>query len=100
MVPATIPIGTISYHGRMGDHVPDVPEWLAFDIDHTYIFCFSSCYVISLRAKRDLRLLYFDGSSAAEMDDGPLDSQDMVAWGKPEPEKYMSEDERIKALCD
>ena len=34
------------------------------------------------------------------MDDGPLDSQDMAARGKPEPEKYVSEDERIKALCD
>ena len=102
VVPATIPIGTILYHGRMDDRVPDVPEWLAFDFDHAYVFCFtaSPCYVISLQAKRDLRLLYFDGSSAAKMTDGPMDSQDVVAWGKPEPEKYVSEFERINALCN
>jgi hypothetical protein len=100
MVPAKIPMGTILYHGRTDNRVPDVPEWLAFDFEHAYLFCVGPCYVISLQAKRDLRLLYFDGSSAAKMKDGPMDSQDLIAWGKPEPEKLMSDRERLKALCD
>jgi hypothetical protein len=100
MVPAIIPTGTILYHGRTDDHVPDVPEWLGFDVEHAYILCMGPCYVISLQTKRDLRLLYFDGTAAAKMQDGPLDSQDIVAWGKLRPDKYSAEWERIGALCD
>jgi hypothetical protein len=44
--------------------------------------------------------LYFDGSSAAKMKDGPMDSQDIIAWEKVQPDKYFSERERIRALCD
>ena len=88
------------YHGRIDNRVPDVPEWFAFDFEHGYLFCVSPCYVISLQAKRDLRLLYLDGSSAAKMNDGPMDSQDIVAWGKPRPEKFFAELERIDALCE
>src|SRR5258708_1571309 len=99
-MPATIPTGTILYHGRIDNRVPDVPEWFAFDFEHGYLFCVSPCYVISLQAKRDLRLLYLDGSSAAKMNDGPMDSQDIVAWGKPRPEKFFAELERIDALCE
>jgi hypothetical protein len=44
--------------------------------------------------------MYFDGSSAAKMYDGPMDTQDIVAWGKPQPDKLRSERERIKILCD
>jgi hypothetical protein len=88
------------YHGRTDNHVPDVPEWFAFDFEHAFLFGISPCYVISVQAKRDLRLLYFDGASAAKMKDGPMDSQDIVAWRKPRPDKFISERERIKALCD
>lgn len=100
IVPATIPTGTVLYHGRTDNHVPDVPEWFAFDFEHAFLFGISNCYVISVQAKRDLRLLYFDGASAAKMKDGPMDSQDIVAWWKPQPDKYISERERIMALCD
>jgi hypothetical protein len=100
IVPATIPAGTILYHGRTGDHVPDEREWFAFDFEHAYLFSSGPCYMVTLQAKRDLRLLYFDGSSAAKMEDGTLDSQDVVAWGKPRPDKYISDRERLKVLCD
>jgi hypothetical protein len=100
IVPATIPTGTVLYHGRTDNRVPDVPEWFAFDFEHSYVFGISSCYVISVQAKRPLRLLYFDGSSAATMKDGPMDSQDIIAWGKPRPDKYTSDRERLKVLCD
>jgi hypothetical protein len=56
--------------------------------------------MITAQAKRDLRLVYFDGLSAAKMKDGPLDSQDVIAWGRPQPDKYFSERERIESLCD
>ncbi|KAH9056829.1 hypothetical protein EDB87DRAFT_1823975 [Lactarius vividus] len=100
LVPATVPKGTILYHGRTDDRVPNEPDWLAFDFEHAYLFGHGPCYVISLQAKRDLRLVYFDGSSAAKMKDGPMDSQDVILWGQPQPDKYFSERERIKALCD
>ncbi|KAI9435514.1 hypothetical protein H4582DRAFT_2130500 [Lactarius indigo] len=100
LVPATIPKGTILYHGRTDGRIPNEPDWLAFDFDHAYLFCLQPCYVISLQAKRDLRLVYFDGSSAAKMKDGPMDSQDVILWGRPQPNKVFSEQERIKALCD
>ena len=99
-MPATIPTGTILYHGRGDDRVPDAPDWVTLDVDHASLFGTMPCYMISLQAKRDLRLLYFDGSSAAKMKGGPMDSQDIVAWGKLQPDKFISEQERIRALCD
>ena len=53
-----------------------------------------------MQPKRDLRLVYFDGSSAAKMDDGPMESQDIITWGKPRPDKYRAERERLKILCE
>ena len=100
LVPATIPIGTILYHGRANPQIPHSPDWLAFDFEHSYALCYESCYVISLQAKRDLRLVYFDGLSAGKMKDGPLDSQDVIAWGRPRSDKYVSDLERIEILCD
>ena len=56
--------------------------------------------MISLQAKRDLRLVYFDGLSAAKMKDGTLDSQDVILWGRPQLDKTFLEWERIESLCD
>ncbi|KAN0142167.1 hypothetical protein V8E53_000629 [Lactarius tabidus] len=100
LVPVTIPIGTILYHGRSNSRIPDSPDWLAFDFEHSYMLCSQSCYMISLQAKRDLRLVYFDGLSAGKMKDGRMDSQDVVAWGRPRPDKHSSESERIETLCE
>ncbi|KAH9003830.1 hypothetical protein EDB86DRAFT_2281809 [Lactarius hatsudake] len=100
LVPATIPKGTILCHGRTDNRIPNEPDWLAFDFEHAYLFCLQTCYVISLQAKRDLRLVYFDGSSATKLKDGPMDSQDVIVWGRPQPDKAFSERERIKALCN
>ncbi|KAI9459917.1 hypothetical protein BJY52DRAFT_1186221 [Lactarius psammicola] len=100
LVPVTIPKGTILYHGRTDPQIPNSPDWLAFDFEFAYIFCLESCYVISLQAKRDLRLVYFDGLSAAYMKDGTLDSQDVILWGRPRPDKFISDMERIESLCD
>ena len=53
-----------------------------------------------MQAKRNLRLVYFDGLSAAKYKDGTLDSQDIILWGRPRPDKHHSERERIASLCD
>ncbi|KAF8262597.1 hypothetical protein EI94DRAFT_671627 [Lactarius quietus] len=100
LVPATVPKGTILYHGRTEDQIPNSPDWVAFDFEHAYLFCSGSCYVISLQTKRDLRLVYFDGSSAVQMKDGPLDSQHVIVWGRPRPDKSYLYWEHIKVLCD
>lgn len=50
-------------------------------------------------AVRPLKVLYFDGSSAAKMAGGPLDSQDIVGWGKVMSGRYFNERQRIVDLC-
>jgi hypothetical protein len=53
-----------------------------------------------MEEKRDLLLLYFDGAGAAKMNDGPMESQGIVAWEKLRPGKYFAERGRINALCE
>jgi len=49
---------------------------------------------------RSLRLAYFDGSSAAKIEDsGVMDSQDIVIWGKVRPDMIWNERVRIEELC-
>lgn len=64
------------------------------------MFCRGECYVVSMVATRDLRLAYFDGSSAAKVNTGAMDSQDLVIWGKVLPNKGFSEWERIVEMCE
>ncbi|KAA1475772.1 hypothetical protein DENSPDRAFT_784008 [Dentipellis sp. KUC8613] len=100
IVTATIPAGTILYHGRTDEAVPTQPDWLAFDFEHAYIFCRSYCFVLSMVSTRELRLAYFDGASAGKTLTGTMDSQDLLIWGRVEPEKWMADGERIRALCE
>lgn len=100
IVPVSIPAATILYHGRATNSTPTVPEWLAFDFDHSFIFCVVKCWVHTMVATRDLRLLYFDGSSAAKMPNGTMDSQDLVVWGNVDEYRIYKERERINALCE
>jgi hypothetical protein len=51
-------------------------------------------------ATRPLKVIYFDGSSAAKMPDGPMDTQDIAGWRKVIPDRFFSERERISALCN
>jgi len=84
----------------MDPWIPISPDWLAFEFEDAFMVCHESCYMITAQAKRDLRLVYFDGLSAAEMKEGTLDSQDVILWGRPKPDKHHSETERIKLLCE
>lgn len=119
-MPGTVPAGTLLYHGTGSDVLPTVPEWTATDPEHSLLFCRAmrmplapnatypeaeaeaegGCYHLTLAATRPLKVLYFDGSSAAKMNGGPMDSQDLVAWGVVREEKVFAERERLAALCE
>ena len=76
------PTGTILCHGRQDDRVPEAPDWLAFDFEHAYMLCTGPCYVVSVQTKRELRLLYFDGPSAAKMEGGSHERSGHRCMGK------------------
>jgi hypothetical protein len=107
VVPGTVPIGTLLYHGTDQSEVPTEPDWIATDPDHSYVFCRTSsasgnsgCWHLTLVVTRPLRVLYFDGSSAAKMQGGPMDSQDITVWGQVKPEWTWNERKRINDLCE
>ncbi|KAK7052203.1 hypothetical protein R3P38DRAFT_2859108 [Favolaschia claudopus] len=65
LAPCIIPAGHIFYHGRGNKYMPNEPEWLAFDFEHSYFFAWGrDPHVLTLAAKRPLRILNFDGLSA------------------------------------
>ncbi|CAE6477847.1 unnamed protein product [Rhizoctonia solani] len=77
-VPATVPVGTLLYHSRPSFEPPPSPEFFAFDFDHSYIFCSQvPCVMYTYIPRRDLKLGYFDGTSAATLE-GPRDLQDIA----------------------
>ncbi|KAJ7198832.1 hypothetical protein GGX14DRAFT_469051 [Mycena pura] len=104
LVPGIVPVGTLLYHGRTNSNLPDTLDWVATDPEHSYLFCRrsseASCWHLTLVVSRPLQILYFDGSSAAKMNDGPMDSQDIVAWGEVLPDRYFDELQRIRDICD
>jgi len=56
--------------------------------------------LLTFSVQKALKVLYFDGSSAAKSPRGHLDTQDLLLWGRTRPDKLWNEDERIKMLCD
>ncbi|KAJ7148669.1 hypothetical protein C8R43DRAFT_514042 [Mycena crocata] len=104
VVPGTVPIGSLLYHGRSDANLPTGPDWTATDPEHSYIFCRgksdTGCWHLTLIASRPLQVLYFDGSSAAKMRDGPMDTQDVVGWGEILPDRFFDERRRILDLCN
>ncbi|KAF9007434.1 hypothetical protein BDQ17DRAFT_1422810 [Cyathus striatus] len=108
IVPATIPAGTILYHGTYSNHIPINPEWVANDAEHARHFCLGrgtadnnrGCWQLTLVVNSPLKILYFDGSSAAKLEGGPLDTQDILLWGKNRPDMLFSEYVRICKLCE
>jgi hypothetical protein len=47
-----------------------------------------------------MKVLYFDGSSAAKLPEGTMDTQDLVAWSEMKPEWIRNEQQRITDLCE
>ena len=104
IVPGTIPIGTLLYHGTNKEEIPHTPEWTATDPDHSYFFCYATpenpeCWHLTLVATRPLKVLYFDGSSAAKFLGGSMDSQDILTWGEVKPKWLFEEEKRLGDLC-
>ena len=104
-MPGTIPIGTLLYHGTSKEEIPGSPEWTATDPEHSYTFCFwpkdsTGCWHLTLITNRPLKVLYFDGSSAAKFLGGSMDSQDVLLWGEVKPDWIYEERKRIDSLCE
>ncbi|KZV63794.1 hypothetical protein PENSPDRAFT_657045 [Peniophora sp. CONT] len=105
IVPCIIPAGTVLYHGLPSSTIPTHPDWLAFDFEHAYEFATQRLdgQVLSFATTRPLRLIYFDGSSAAKVTDGSYDTQEIVMYQEVKDDWKLSgrEDARIiKKLCE
>ncbi|KAF8194742.1 hypothetical protein K438DRAFT_1587874 [Mycena galopus ATCC 62051] len=110
IIPGTVPVGTLLYHGRADNKLPSVPEWTSTDPEHSFPFAGDSdpdtngtlagCWHLTLVATRPLKVLYFDGSSAANIrDGGTMDMQDLIVWGKVDPERWWDDRRRLDDLC-
>jgi hypothetical protein len=61
---------------------------------------FVGCWQLTMVATRPLRVLYFDGSSAANIkDEGTMDAQDLLIWGHIDPARWVDDRARINDLC-
>ncbi|KAF8551386.1 hypothetical protein OG21DRAFT_1381954, partial [Imleria badia] len=107
IVPGSIPKGTVFYHGTMKKEFPPGPEWVATDPEHSYVFCRDKpphpqqgCWHLTLATTRSLKVVYFDGSSAAKIPCGSLDTQDLIAWGVSGSHNVHDDRQRIKELCE
>ncbi|KAG1831862.1 hypothetical protein EV424DRAFT_1641066 [Suillus variegatus] len=104
IIPGTIPVGTLLYHGVLfGPHLPTAMNWVSVEPDHSILFCRgkieTGCWHLTLAVTRPMKVLYFDGNSAAKIPEGTMDTQDLVAWSKMKPEWVWNERQRIRDLC-
>ncbi|KAJ7693075.1 hypothetical protein B0H17DRAFT_1200141 [Mycena rosella] len=111
IIPGSVPVGTLLYHGRANNSLPTVPEWTATDPEHAYGFCGGApgndtnigCWQLTFVVARPLKVLYFDGSSAANMKagaGGTQDVQDLLVWGEVDHARWIDERGRINGLCE
>lgn len=109
IVPGVIPKGTLLYHGKNDNaELPSGPDWVATDPEHSHIFCVDrddprlqqTCWLLSLATTRSLKIIYFDGTSAANLPTGPVDTQQLIAWGKPSGVSPRDEMRLVKDLCE
>ncbi|KZV61661.1 hypothetical protein PENSPDRAFT_643128 [Peniophora sp. CONT] len=106
IAPCIVPLGTTLYHGQSGPAVPTFPDWLAFDSEHGLNYAYwRNGHLFTFSTTRELRLLYFDGSSGAKCDDGCNDTQELLMFGdvrgrnSDEKWPWKDEEERIQILC-
>ncbi|KAF2639955.1 hypothetical protein P280DRAFT_549796 [Massarina eburnea CBS 473.64] len=68
----TIPPYTLLYHGRHDNDAVSSPEWLAFDIDMAYWIMgnMRDSRMLTYRVMREVKAMYFDGTSASLMGEG------------------------------
>jgi len=88
----------------MGPKIPTALDWVATEPDHSMLFCLgadeSGCWHVTFAVTRPMKVLYFDGSSAALMSEGSMDTQDLMAWSEMKPEWALNEYQRIEDLCN
>ena len=109
IVPGSIPTGTLLYYGGTSNELPPGPDWVATDPEHSYLFCLDSrhkrshfqqgCWHLTLATTRPLKVIYFDGNSAANLQYGSMDTQDLIAWGGTDRYAINDENQRIRDLC-
>jgi len=77
IAPCTVAKHTNLYHARMGTSAPPSPEWFAFDAEMSYWIAgnMPDSHLLTYRTTRDVKCLYFDGTSASLMDDRSMLSQ-------------------------
>ncbi|CEL57140.1 putative protein YOR389W OS=Saccharomyces cerevisiae (strain ATCC 204508 / S288c) GN=YOR389W PE=2 SV=1 [Rhizoctonia solani AG-1 IB] len=101
IIPGTVPVGTALYHGRSDAEIPSTPEWLAFDPEHSALFSRgSNGHLFTFITTRSLRVVYFDGSSAAKLTSGATDTQNLLAWGHIRNQTFSEERALIHDLCE
>ncbi|KAG9016103.1 hypothetical protein FRB93_011577 [Tulasnella sp. JGI-2019a] len=101
IVAGTVNPGTLLYHGSNRNctkNPPDTPEWVSFDPEHSYLF---GSRMYTFQVSRPLKVLYFDGSSAAKMPSGPIDTQEILLYGELEEDMgWRKEGQHITDLCE
>lgn len=102
IIRASIPPGTLLYHGR-GDSGYPYTDWLAVDPEHSRIFARGdNGTLFTFSTTRELKLLYFDGCSANNVD-GVSDAQDILVWGDVDHDRgswdWQTELDRITDMC-
>ena len=58
-----------------------------------------TCWLLSFATTRSLKVIYFDGTSAANTPTGPVDTQQLIAWGQPGNTLPRDEGRLVKDLC-
>lgn len=77
IVPCEISINTNLYHARIDSDLPSSPEWFGFDAAMSYSIAgtLSTSHLLTYRTTRNVKCIYFDGTSAALNGAGNMDSQ-------------------------
>jgi hypothetical protein len=83
--------------------MPTALDWVSVEPEHSMIFCRGTvetgCWHATFAVTRPMKVLYFDGSSAANIPEGTMDTQDLVAWSEMRPEWVSNDTQRIRDLC-
>lgn len=100
IVRATIPTGTLLYHGRQNTTLAS-RDWIAFDPEFSFLYTngvddgFLYTYIVT----RELNVVYFDGASANKVD-RTADTQDILFLGKVREPLDRYDPSRIHEGCE
>ncbi|KAL7416249.1 hypothetical protein BDY24DRAFT_378963 [Mrakia frigida] len=109
LLPVTIPTHTTVYHARNDNGSVPSPDWVAMDVEMSYGIMTGrsgGTWLSTFVTAREIKLVYFDGNSAALGTPGWLDTQDVVA--PPEEDEtpghpgggWNGEHDRAVRLCE